>query len=1016
MSIEKHATFELTPEVAEAFLELADLDGDALQMRLEEHHGLVRTALEQLLALEVEKDPFQAMDKLPPAGSSTLPEFPAMDSPQLATQDVKILREIGRGGMGIVYLGLRTKLQQLVAIKVLSPELTASRSARERIEREARAIGRLAHPGIVKVYDIATEPRTGAPCFLMEHLAARSLADLIQELLARDTGPPTGMVLMRALDPSFEDETLLPDAFRGSWIQIVCGLTRQVAEALDHAHQNGVVHRDIKPSNIMLTPEGRAVLIDFGIARDEEVTRLTLTGDLAGSLPYVAPERLETPRAAPSQPTHEALQDVYGLGLTLLELLTLRPAFQAATMAALLEQIQQGIKQARIKAPRDVRLVCLRASDVDPLQRYGSAKIFALELARLVRGETPEARPLPATLRAWRLIRTHQNLTMAIAGAILVIGAATIFWWKSSRERERKARDVTYQTSTLLGRAEEGLLSENWQRALEALEAIDLVPGQEMLDAEISKRVAHAKEAAHMLREHAARDRAMVERLHIIHAGLGVDPTYRAPMRDYRMAFREYGLSFSSDAAEASLARLRDSAIHEELIRGLDAYLGLAIGRDTRPRDSRPEDPLIGTGKPIDFREFAKALATVDKKPERARARTRFLHSPEEYAGTLAASQTVNAIPPSILVLAARQLAAAGRDDAAIEILDRGRDFNPRDFVLHLTLAEMIRNQAPLDPRSLARAAEVTAALRGAYPESLVLLSNLIALHSDLTNSPQLSEEAKARHHRSVEELATFLLQRDEDHAFTLHNRALSRSYREQYAKALEDFDRLVQLRTPKTLEWALAMHDRGYCLAMLSRPREALPAFLQAVDAFPNNNRFLQSLGRCQMVLQKWDPALQTFERIPASWPDYSAVQHFCLRILITARRFEEVVHKGSTLESEPWFGTPIFGVSARMLAATSAVHLLGRIDSQDMDRRRSVLNRALDWFLAESRSLEPLLERSPSQPQGQHLGLWTADPAIGKLKAIQDELWLTPEQRAKCRTLMTWTARAEKKVNEGE
>ncbi|MGQ0553162.1 MAG: protein kinase domain-containing protein [Planctomycetota bacterium] len=386
--------------------------------------------------------------------------------------EFRLLRRLGSGGMGVVYLAEQERPRRSVALKLVRPEQLYFPGARERFEREIEAVARLKHPGIVPIYTHGEAD--GLPYFAMELVAGASLEDLVQDLhtLAPDT--LTGADLRRVIEAHAQQRATGEAAERlcdGTWEQGCLRLTRQVAEALQHAHEQGVLHRDIKPSNVMVTAEGRALLLDFGLASAQGSERLTVTGTRLGSLAYMSPEQLRGDGTELDVRT-----DVYSLGVTLYELLTLRAPYGSPT----LEQTRQRVLAGEPVAPRalnpalsrDVETVVLKAMEPERARRYPSAAAFADDLARALERRPVSARRAGVFLRARRWAQRRPALATAlVAGVLLLVGGPLLFGLQQRRT------NVRIEAERDLARAAESVAAEQRDRAqanlLQAREAVD---------------------------------------------------------------------------------------------------------------------------------------------------------------------------------------------------------------------------------------------------------------------------------------------------------------------------------------------------------------------------------------------------------------------------------------------------------------------------------------------------------------------------------------------------------------
>ncbi len=337
--------------------------------------------------------------------------------------DYRLIRPIGGGGMGVVWLAEQVSLGREVALKVVRPDQLLFGGARERFQREVETVARLQHPGIVPVYSVGEEG--DVPYFAMEHVQGLSLAQVLEALQGRRAQDLTGADLAALLSepgqpPQASSSSRL---FQGSWHTVCTRIVREVAEALEHARRRGVVHRDVKSSNIMVTRGGRVLLLDFGLSVSVGDERITKTGSAVGSLAYMAPELLDA-----TVEEQDARQDVYSLGATLYELLTLELPFQGKSQTDLLRRILAGdytpVTRLLPSIPWELATIVQVALDRDPDRRYAHAGAMARDLANVLEHRPIEARPPGALLRARRWVQRHP--ARAAIAAALVIGPSLL--------------------------------------------------------------------------------------------------------------------------------------------------------------------------------------------------------------------------------------------------------------------------------------------------------------------------------------------------------------------------------------------------------------------------------------------------------------------------------------------------------------------------------------------------------------------------------------------------------------
>ncbi|MBL8748192.1 MAG: serine/threonine protein kinase [Planctomycetes bacterium] len=379
--------------------------------------------------------------------------------------DYRPLRRIGAGGMGNVWVAEQVALKRRVALKLIRPEQLWFAGARERFAREVHAIGKLQHPGIVPVHDAGET--AGLPWLAMELVDGASLDEVLAALGDREPASLTGADLEAAVQrivagrrdaesASPAASSTRPALFTGSWVSACLRIARAVADALVHAHERGVLHRDVKPSNVMLTPDGRALLLDFGLARSDDAVRMTQDQSQLGSPAYMSPEQVRGERDV------DARTDVWSLGVLLCEMLMLRTPYAdesaERTRALVLEAKAPPIRRRDPSVPRDAEIVCLAAMNGERDRRYATMRAFAVDLDNLLELRPVNARPPSPLVVTKRWVQRRPAAAIgAIAGVLVLVVAPTMFWLQQRaantrirealrtaehhRDREAKARE-----------------------------------------------------------------------------------------------------------------------------------------------------------------------------------------------------------------------------------------------------------------------------------------------------------------------------------------------------------------------------------------------------------------------------------------------------------------------------------------------------------------------------------------------------------------------------------------------
>jgi tetratricopeptide (TPR) repeat protein len=370
--------------------------------------------------------------------------------------DFEIVRELGRGGMGVVYEARQISLNRQVALKVLSGSLGLTAKAVQRFRREAEAAAKLHHTNIVPVY--ATGEQDGAHFYAMELIEGPSLDHVIRHMRqpGENATPVANLDATGPYVPQADSSSNLPSPLSssslgsgGGYFDAVARMVAEVADALDYAHRNGVIHRDVKPSNLLLSPQGRLSVNDFGLARVLEQPGMTLTGEFVGTPAYTSPEQVTAGRIPLDHRT-----DVYSLGATLYELLTLQPPFTGKQRDQVLAQIVQKEPKAprklNKKVPLDLETICLKALEKDPDRRYQTAGQMAEDLRRYVNRFAIAARRAGPVHRLVKWARRHPAVAASLGCLLVAVGVAFAFAYQAHRAEQRRLEEQQQARRELL--------------------------------------------------------------------------------------------------------------------------------------------------------------------------------------------------------------------------------------------------------------------------------------------------------------------------------------------------------------------------------------------------------------------------------------------------------------------------------------------------------------------------------------------------------------------------------------
>jgi tetratricopeptide (TPR) repeat protein len=630
--------------------------------------------------------------------------------------DFRLLREIGRGGMGIVYEAEQISLNRRVALKVLPFAATMDPRQLQRFQNEARAAAGLDHPHIVPVHGCGCE--RGVHYFAMRFIDGQALAQLIgqQRRQAAAPGPtipgpgsagprtgdrpdgpsPSPPAMASAQTATGAASPTEPMPRDAGYFRRAAEWGIQAAEALEHAHQVGIVHRDVKPSNLLLDGRGNLWVADFGLARLPNDPGMTMTGDLVGTLRYMSPEQALARRGIIDHRT-----DVYALGATLYELLTLQPVHAGKDRQELLQQIgfeePRPLRRLNRAIPAELETIVLKTLEKTPHDRYATAQELAEDLRRWLDDRPIQARKpsLLQRLRKWR--RRHRPLVASLAVgmlALLVVGAVLAFGYQRRlAETERRVTAALVQAETLVDEGDK-LINHpaRWQAtarlALSALEKAEELLATGTATASLTRRVDKNRAAI----EAALADSALLVELNRIRLEQATltkgrfNPAQSAPR--YAKVFRDYGVDLAVPASAG--ARLQGSRLREALVAALEDWW--LIEKDKRTRQRLDQ------------------LLQVANATNGFRVRWRKAMNRRESAALvkMATNLETQRLSAAVVCSRAADLKSLKQWSAAERLLKAAQTRDPGDFWLNHDLGMVIQEKGP------ARAEEAIGYLRAA--------------------------------------------------------------------------------------------------------------------------------------------------------------------------------------------------------------------------------------------------------------------------------------------------------------
>ena len=549
--------------IRELYVAALELPEERRQEFLEQHCGADEDLFREIHEL---------LTALPPLGFVEPPDQVGlgMGLEGRALGDFVLVREIGYGGMGVVYEADQQGLGRRVAVKVL-PLLPRDSRSLDRFRREVLAASALDHPWIVPILAHGQE----------ENLAWYSMRLVVGHDLAEE--------IRRQREPCDTSRLrLLPPFAKPEYLRCVASRIADLADALGAAHEHGVIHRDVKPQNILLDDKGQAFLADFGLARDERFGSLTATGVVQGTPHYMSPEQA---RALRSTVDHRT--DVYSLSVVLYELLTLRRPFDGRSSQEVINKIGHSdprtVRHHNSQVPRDLAVICEKGMSRNPDRRYPRAPELAADLRRFLAYRAIKGRPPSALERITDRLRHHRRLLTAASAALLAL-IAGFLWARVAASRSALAQDL----AQLQGLLEEQDWSSRTGDLVAARHTVLRLEGQPSLPGNLEQVLGNFR--GRMTRDREQRRRQAGERLQLGLGGLPIEGSHGAFLTPGSAPHLLQALALYRDAAtvhpdDRDFQRFSD-------VRSL--YPGISITLQREAQIAQRSDEAYATLTPFD--------------------------------------------------------------------------------------------------------------------------------------------------------------------------------------------------------------------------------------------------------------------------------------------------------------------------------------------------------------------------------------------------------------------------------
>ncbi len=779
-----------------------------------------------------------------PAGSGTLPTAVPLG-------DYKVIREIGRGGMGVVYEAEQMLLGRRVALKVLPFAATMDARQLQRFQNEARAAACLHHPHIVPVYAVGCE--RGVHFYAMQFIEGQSLAGVIGESKKEREGfakPQAAASTIRDAKSSTQLSARAPGYFHAA-----ARLGMQAAQALDHAHQLGVLHRDIKPANLMLDGRGNVWITDFGLAQIQGDVQLTMTGDLIGTLRYMSPEQALAKRVLVDHRT-----DIYSLGATLYELLTLQPVFPGGDRQELLRQIAfeepLALRRHNKAIPAELETIVLKALEKNPADRYASAQELADDLERYGKDEPIRARRPTVRRRVKQWSRRHKPLVWSASAALILVAlvlAGSIGWVvqdKAARKVEAdRQRAVTEQAVT--EDLKDAVRSLARDRLAEARQALERAKGR-LEGSELETLQAQVAECAREVTFVGLLEEARLKASELASDG---NRDFAGADRAYLAVFAAHGLDVTALGAQEIARKIKGSAIQTQLVIALDYW---AYVKDRFPK---------GDGEPL------RAIARLaDDDAWRQQLRDSQVVKDRETIERLAEEKGILNQPAANLLILSYLLEKAKAPAASVRLLHRAQDRYPSDFWINYELGINLSNK-PETARDGVGFLRVALALQ---PQNPRVFNNFGYCMGQLKKFP----EEEAAYRKAIELEPNF--------AQAYSNLGVALYDQKRFPDAEAVSRKAIELQ-PNNGGFH---YNLGIALNELERSPEAEVAFRKAIELQSNHDfihHYHYNLGLALQRMDRFPEAEAAYRKAIELEPNYDAAYRCLGYVLQNLKRFSE-------------------------------------------------------------------------------------------------------------------------------